>query len=98
MKIAATFLHAVVTGPDDTTRPLIVTGRLAWALGHLIEAGNKGCTPLDYPGPRWSAYVHKLRTDSGLDIETVHEQHEGPYPGTHARYVLRSQVDLIREV
>lgn len=93
---AATYLRAVVTEPDGTTWPLIVNGRLAWALGNLIEAGGKGCTPLDNPGPRWSAYVHRLRRDFGLEIETIHEPHEGPFPGTHARYVLRSRVDLIR--
>lgn len=92
----ATRIRAIVTEPDGTTWHLTVTGRLAWALGNLIEAGGKGCTPLDNPGPRWSAYVHKLRHAFGLDIETIHEQHQGAYPGTHARYVLRSRVDLIR--
>ncbi|MEP2757500.1 MAG: hypothetical protein ABJP66_00280 [Hyphomicrobiales bacterium] len=73
--------------------PLICSGRNAWALFHLIEAGDKGCTPIDTPGPRWSAYVHSLRCD-GVDIETITEPHAGPYSGTHARYVLRSDVKV----
>ncbi|MBI5165745.1 MAG: hypothetical protein HY985_17815 [Magnetospirillum sp.] len=93
---AATYLRATVHEPNGTTWPLVTNGRLAWALGNLIQAGDEGCTPLDNPGPRWSAYVHKLRREFGLDIETIDERHEGPYPGTHARYVLRSRVELIR--
>ena len=69
-------------------------GRAAWALAALIAAGEKGCTPIDHPGPRWSAYVHKLRR-AGLSIETLEERHAGPYPGQHARYVLRSEVELM---
>jgi hypothetical protein len=69
-------------------------GRFAWALARLIGAGENGCTPIDHPGPRWSAYVHKLRR-SGLSIETLGERHSGPYPGRHARYVLRSPVEVV---
>jgi hypothetical protein len=65
------------------------TGRDAWALQQLIFAGPRGCTPIDVPGPRWSAYVFNLRRD-GLEIETMWEEHNGPYPGRHARYVLRT--------
>lgn len=72
-----------------------VTGRDAWALLQLVEAGERGCTPLDNPGPRWSGYVHNLRHVHGLDIETIHEAHGGPYAGTHARYVLRSLVEIV---
>lgn len=71
-----------------------LNGRLRWALDNLIRAGVKGCTPIDHPGPRWSAYVHKLK-EHGVRIETVHERHEGAFPGTHARYVLRSTVARI---
>jgi hypothetical protein len=48
-------------------------------------------TPIDEPGPRWSAYVFDLRA-LGVNIETVHEPHGGDYPGTHGRYVLHSIV------
>jgi hypothetical protein len=67
-------------------------GRDAWALWELIRAGAKGCTALDYPGARLSAYVHSLRTDYALPIETLHEVHDGPFKGVHGRYVLRAKV------
>lgn len=70
-------------------------GRLAWALSALIAAGQNGCTPFDRPGPRWSAYVHKLRR-ARLIIETVTEKHAAPYAGTHARYVLRTAVEIVQ--
>lgn len=72
-------------------RDIVVSGRDRWALEALIAAGPKGCTPLDTPGPRWSGYVHNLRS-LGVPIETVTEAHGGPFAGTHARYVLRASV------
>ena len=75
-------------------RVVEVTGRDAWALCALIEAGPRGCTPINAPAPRWSAYVFNLRR-RGLDIETLHERHGGPYAGNHARYVLNSDVRLL---
>lgn len=73
--------------------PVHVSGRDAWALQELVSAAQRGCTPIDNPAPRWSGYVFNLR-QMGFDIETVHEAHAGPFPGTHARYVLRSEVLL----
>ena len=78
--------------PDGTGRRF--NGRLAWALHALIVAGETGCTPLDHPGPRWSGYVHRLRR-AGLTIETCDERHARPYAGRHARYVLRSAVEIV---
>ena len=75
--------------------PFTVIGRGAWALLELVKAGPKGCTPIDNPGPRWSAYVHTLRHVYGLAIETRHEPHKGPFPGTHARYLLMSAVEIV---
>jgi hypothetical protein len=72
-----------------------VTGRDAWALGELIAAGKSGCTPIANPGPRWSAYVHALRHERGLIIETINEAHDGQFAGTHARYVLHSRVVIL---
>lgn len=72
-------------------RSFALSGRKAWALERLIEAGATGCTPITQPAPRWASYVHELRR-MGIDIETITEPHGGPYPGTHARYVLRSIV------
>ena len=70
---------------------IMVSGRTRWALECLMAAKSKGCTPIDDPAPRWSAYVHDLRNE-GVDIETIHEPHGGAFAGTHGRYVLRSRV------
>ncbi len=77
-------------------KPMTVVGRDAWALRNLVKAGEAGCTPIDHPGPRWSHYVFKLR-GFGFLIETVNENHGGQFAGTHARYVLRSKVEILRE-
>jgi len=72
--------------------PIIkLEGRKAWAILELHAAGPKGCTPIDNPAPRWSAYVHALRK-LGFVIETVTEKHGGNFPGDHARYVLHGNV------
>ena len=76
-------------GPVATIR-----GREAWALTALIAAGERGCTPIDTPGPRWSGYVHDLRK-MGVVIETVRERHGGAFPGDHAHYVLRSHITVL---
>lgn len=83
-----------LTVEDSAGRRLTFIGRDAWALAALVAAGERGCTPIDHPGPRWSAYVHKLRR-AGLDIETVHETHGGPYPGRHARYRLCGPLRIV---
>ena len=69
---------------------IVVAGRDRWALEELRRAGAKGCTPIDNPAPRWSAYVFNLR-ELGVPVETIHEPHGGEFSGTHARYVLRCQ-------
>jgi hypothetical protein len=79
--------------PDG--KPIMVHGRDGWALSELVRCGQSGCTPIDNPGPRWSAYVHKLRHEYGLSIETINENHGGPFAGTHARYVLRSHIQIV---
>lgn len=75
------------------TRVLKLTGRDAWTLDQLVRCGERGCTPIDNPAPRWSAYVHDLRKE-GLRIETITEPHGGTFAGTHARYVLRTTVTV----
>lgn len=77
---------------DGAIQILELKGREEWALSHLLAAGDRGCTPIDTPGPRWSDYVFKLRK-RGIDVETITEAHSGPYAGHHARYVLKSQVE-----
>jgi hypothetical protein len=81
----------IVRNEDLSPAAINVSGRDRWALEFLIRAANKGCTPIDTPGPRWSAYVYNLR-NLGVCIETLNEPHKGPFSGTHARYVLRSTV------
>ena len=81
----------MLTSPTGTTATIVVKGRDRWALECLIHAGDAGCTPIDHPGPRWSAYVFELR-QMGVVIETLQESHGGPFKGNHARYVLRSTV------
>lgn len=76
---------------DTSETKVVVKGRDRWALECLIAASTTGCTPFCKPGPRWSAYVHNLRK-LGVNIETINESHDGPFSGTHARYVLRSNV------
>lgn len=78
---------------DGERRMVTVRGRDAWALLQLMVAGEKGCTPLDNPAPRWSGYIYNLR-QIGFAIETVHEHHRGAFPGNHGRYVLRSRVEM----
>jgi hypothetical protein len=69
-------------------------GRDAWALAELVSAGTNGLTTLERAAPRWSHYIYKLRR-GGIAIETRHEPHAGNYPGHHARYFLRSQLEVI---
>lgn len=86
-------LTARVGGPEGHI--ISVNGREAWALQCLLLAGDKGVTPITTPGPRWSAYVHDLRT-AGVNIETINEPHGPPFVGHHARYILRSPVKVIQ--
>jgi hypothetical protein len=81
---------------DDDGPVVTIRGREAWALLALMAAGERGCTPIDHPGSRWSGYVHDLRK-LGFDIETVHEPHQGAFSGSHARYVLRSRVTRLED-
>ncbi|WP_037460713.1 winged helix domain-containing protein [Sinorhizobium fredii] len=76
--------------------PITVEGRLCWALDKLMKAGSGGCTPITSPGPRWAHYTWRLR-GMGFAIETIHEKHGGPFPGTHARYVLHSEVSVLED-
>lgn len=85
----------VITPSAGEPFTLCLDGRVQWALDRLRRAGLQGCTPIDDPGPRWSAYVHRLRR-MGVAIETIYEPHGGPFAGTHGRYVLRSRVTPAR--
>jgi len=64
------------------------------ALTALIRAGSKGVTALELSSwaYRLGAYVHTLRHDYGLTIETLREPHDG---GWHGRYVLHTPCQII---
>lgn len=81
-----------VTNPEQEPFYLTLAGRNRWAMEQLVRAGKKGCTPIKNAAPRWSAYVHNLRT-FGVAIETIHEQHSGKFSGNPTRCVLRAQVE-----
>lgn len=78
-------------------RDIAVVGRYAQTLRALVEAGPKGVTALEMSSwaLRLGHYIYILRHRDGLNIETINEAHDGDYPGTHGRYVLHSQVELI---
>lgn len=82
-----------ITRTDGTAHEVTVKGRDRWALENLMAAGERGCTPIDHPGPRWSAYAFNLRREHRIEIETITEKHEGPFSGHHARYVARSRIE-----
>jgi hypothetical protein len=75
---------------------MTVAGRYAWCLKRLLESGERGCTPIERPAPRWSHYVFQLR-QWGFLIETILESHAGPFAGQHARYILRSKVEIVED-
>ena len=83
-----------IANEGQEPKTAVVTGRVLWALEQLLTGP---CTPINRPAPRWSDYVFRLRNE-GVQIETEHEPHDGPYPGTHAKYHLRSNVTVLGEV
>ena len=87
----------IVILDNEPPEHVTVKGRPAWAMLQLMTAGERGVTPIDNPGPRWSAYVFDLR-HLGIKIETVRESHGGAFRGTHGRYVLRSNIKLVEGV
>lgn len=82
-------------------RDIVVTGRYAQTLKALIDAGDKGTTALEISSwaLRLSHYIDVLRKDDRfhLNIETQLEPHEvdGMGAGRHARYFLRSRVQIV---
>ena len=63
------------------------------AAAQLAEAGFNGITTIERPAPRWSGYVHELRS-LGIPIETEMVAHGGAYSGHHARYRLACDATL----
>lgn len=82
---------------DGGMQILELTGREEWALSQLIAAGDRGCTPIDTPGPRWSDYTFKLRR-RGINVETITEAHGGPYGASTRRRRSRTVLTAGRPV
>ncbi|MEC5383071.1 hypothetical protein VSX64_19770 [Aurantimonas sp. C2-6-R+9] len=80
--------------PDGA--PITIVGRNADTLEKLLAAGEHGLTTIEYPAPRVAHYIYRLR-GMGFVIETIDEAHGGAFPGHHARYVLRSEVQIIQD-
>ena len=75
-------------------RKVHVKGKEAKTLLHLMHHAEKGITALEMSNTwalRLAAYVHSLRKNHGLNIDTVKEPHEDGY---HARYVLKDAVKI----
>lgn len=88
------FLMCIAT---PTRKLLIIKGRLAWCLRELLSAGDEGITAYGKQTPHVSDYIRRLRKSHGLEIETKREKHGGIYPGVHARYRLKSEVQVVWE-
>ena len=74
---------------------LCITGRTVQrTVIALLSSGRKGVTALELSSWafRLGAYVHILRTQYGLHIETIREEHDG---GFHGRYFLKTPVVLL---
>lgn len=87
-------LRVKVKDENGDAKEITATGRVLWALEQLAEGPR---TPITRPAPRWSDYVFRLRNE-GVNIETDTVPHDGPYPGTHAQYHLRSTITFLGEV
>lgn len=79
-------------------REIALSGRQAWAIDKLIEAGPAGLTTADLPpGLRWSEYIRKLRR-AGVSVDMTEERHGGAFKGTHGRYRLSATVETVAVV
>ena len=96
------WLHAnpITTSPDarrcswcfgaerahDLFMPLGIAGAgQAWV--------HRGCSPAWAGGRR--AEAGRALEAFGIDVTTVHKPHDGPFPGHHARYILRSRIERL---
>jgi hypothetical protein len=72
-----------------------IRGRDAETLVALVDAGAKGITSLETFKAGWAvrlaAYVHDLKR-LGVPIVAIREPHDG---GSHARYRLAGDVEII---
>ena len=81
----------------DGKPPDKFVGRFAWTLNELSQAGREWLHPDRAASASLESLCVPLRRD-GVAIETVNEGHKGPFAGHHARYVLRSNVEVLKTV
>ncbi|MGN7772170.1 winged helix domain-containing protein [Phyllobacterium sp. 22552] len=81
----------------DEGKSFILTGRVAWTAEQLVKAGSQGITTMQFPGVRLSEHVRVLRHDFGIEIETIVEKHDGPFPGSHGIYKLVTELVILKE-
>jgi hypothetical protein len=90
MKNRAKAVFRIASGPS-----LTATGREAQTIIALVDAGAKGITSLETFKAGWAvrlgAYVFDLKA-MGVPIRAIREPHDG---GSHARYFIGDQVELI---
>jgi hypothetical protein len=91
-------LRVAIQGEDLlAAREITISGRPAWTLDWLLERGAQGITSIERPAFRLSDYIFKLKKH-GLDIETKHEGHGGPFAGSHGRYILQTSVKVLETI
>ena len=81
---------------DETPVTVTMTARtVARTIVALIKAQERGITALEMSSWafRLGAYVHILKRDYGLHIQTLKEKHKH---GWHGRYVLHTRVEIIK--
>lgn len=82
--------------PDGRTVKL--DGRAAWMMRELVKAGKRGVTTIELPpGIRISHYILLLRK-AGFSISSPREAHGGPFPSTHSRYRLETEVTIVDDM
>ncbi|WP_416896323.1 MAG: hypothetical protein ACMVY4_12335 [Minwuia sp.] len=82
----------IVTEDGEERIEWISEPRVVQTVDDLIESGARGVSSLECKGVRFSSYVHKLRRNHGITIETKRERHGGKFAGNHGRCILISKV------
>jgi hypothetical protein len=73
-------------------------GRAGWMLRELVRAGKLGVTTIELPpGIRISHYILLLRK-AGFSISSPREAHGGPFPSSHSRYRLETEVTILEDM
>jgi hypothetical protein len=85
---------AVVFQKQGLNQPRFVKNRVAQSLLWLVYRQEAGVTAAEVSSwaLRLADYIHTLRWQHGIQIQTLMEPHDG---GKHARYVLREPVEVL---